>query len=269
LDSGEFGGYLVLAKDLTQKRKSEKEVEQQRASMATSSKLASLGEMAAGVAHEINNPLSIILTKASKLIQIVSNIEDSNKEKIITDLEKMIANSTRIAKIVKGLRAFARSADTDPFEIVSIQNIVEDALTFCTARFKNHNVNLIVDNIPNVLLNCRATQISQVILSLLNNSFDAIQNVEDKWIKLEVKQRTDNKVNIIVTDSGAGIPKEVADKIMQPFFTTKDIGKGTGLGLSISIGIIHEHAGTLMLDEDSKFTRFTITLKTVENEIKS
>jgi signal transduction histidine kinase len=105
-------------------------------------------------------------------------------------------------------------------------------------------------------------QISQVILNLLNNAFDAIQDATDKWIKIQTYIEH-GQVQIRVTDCGHGISNEVAKKIMQPFFTTKPIGKGTGLGLSISKGIVEAHQGKLTIDTESKNTCFVITLPTL------
>lgn len=263
-DSKELIGFLLLAKDLTQKRRQEKAQEQQRATMASSSKLASLGEMAGGVAHEVNNPLAIILGKAAKLIQIMKTSSEPRKDEIVRDLEKIMTGSERIAKIIKGLRAFSRSADTDPLQKAYVHDIIDDAISFCSARFKDQGIDFKIGDLPKIMISCRATQLAQVVLSMLNNSFDAIQPLKEKWIKIEVLPTLDNKVDIVITDSGGGIPKEIAEKLMQPFFTTKEVGKGTGLGLSVSRGIIHDHGGILTLDQECKNTRFIIQLPTIQ-----
>ncbi len=107
----------------------------------------------------------------------------------------------------------------------------------------------------------RPTQISQVLLNLLNNSFDAIEERAEKWIRVRFEINSNKKILIIkVTDSGDGIPNEIVHKMMNPFFTTKDIGKGTGLGLSISKGIIEEHGGHLIYNAQSKNTEFVVEL---------
>lgn len=109
------------------------------------------------------------------------------------------------------------------------------------------------------MLNCRGVQISQVLLNLLNNAFDAIELLPEKWIKLDAMKMEDTIV-IHVTDSGHGIPEEEREKIFQPFYTTKPIGKGTGLGLSLSRKIVQDHKGTLTLDTNSAHTRFVIKI---------
>lgn len=108
-------------------------------------------------------------------------------------------------------------------------------------------------------IECHSIKISQVLLNLLNNAYDAIQNQKEKWIKVEIIERQ-HEIDLIVTDSGNGIPVSVQKRMMQPFFTTKDIGKGTGLGLSISQGIVTSHHGKINIDNASMNTRFVITL---------
>lgn len=113
-----------------------------------------------------------------------------------------------------------------------------------------------------IKISCHPAQISQIILNLLNNSFDAVSVLEEKWVRLVVKENK-NDVEIQVTDSGKGIPYEYQSKLTQPFFTTKASGKGTGLGLSISQVIAEAHHGELYLDKESKNTRFIVKLPTL------
>jgi signal transduction histidine kinase len=119
-------------------------------------------------------------------------------------------------------------------------------------------VNLRVE-VPNMnlMLECRPTQISQIILNFLNNSFDAVGKLPEKWIEVSVEELT-NEIKIQVTDSGAGIDKSLENKIGQPFFTTKEPGKGTGLGLSVSRGLAEKHEGKIYLDKNCPNTRFVL-----------
>jgi C4-dicarboxylate-specific signal transduction histidine kinase len=110
------------------------------------------------------------------------------------------------------------------------------------------------------MIDCRAVQVSQVIINLLSNSMDAIDHLSEKWIKLSIRALDDNTVLIKVRDSGHGIPNDVVEKMMNPFFTTKAVGKGTGLGLSISLGIIDEHKGKLYYQLVDNHTEFVIEL---------
>jgi C4-dicarboxylate-specific signal transduction histidine kinase len=109
------------------------------------------------------------------------------------------------------------------------------------------------------LIEARSYQIVQVLVNLLNNAHDAIQNQKEKWIRVEMMD-LGNCIELAVTDSGPGIPEKIREKMFQPFFTTKDVKYGTGLGLSISMGIIHQHHGSLVFDEENAFTRFLLRL---------
>ena len=138
--------------------------------------------------------------------------------------------------------------------------LIENTLVFCRGRFKEKADKLeYLPAMESLHLNGQRTLIGQVILNLLNNSVDAIEGTEDPWTKVEVRSLSD-VVDIVVTDSGTGVSEEIRDKIMQPFYTTKEVGKGIGLGLSISHGIIEKQGGQLFLDEKCPNTRFIIRL---------
>ena len=246
--------------DLTERKRDE-------ALLVQSCKMASLGEMAAGVAHEINTPLAIIVGKASRVNRLL--IELKQDSEIITK-EVTIINDTamRIARIVKGLHSFARSGENDPLLETKVSDVMLHTLNLCQERFKAKNVSLLVEEDPDLVLHCRETQIIQVLLNLLNNAFYAVQTLSDKWIRLEVRDAGTNSLQFSVTDSGHGIPVSTAEKIMQPFFTTKPVGTGTGLGLSISRGIAEDHGGKLFLDSSSPNTRFILDLPLKGNYIK-
>ena len=123
--------------------------------------------------------------------------------------------------------------------------------------YYDHNIILKVSEIPQVTVLAREAQLAQVLLNLLNNSFDAVEEITNKWVSIDVIDK-DKKFQIRVTDSGAGIPSEILDKVMYPFFTTKEVGKGTGLGLSISKGIVEEHKGRIFIDPSMQNTCFVI-----------
>ena len=223
------------------------------------SKMSSLGEMSAGIAHEINNPLAIIIGKAEGIRGLVQS-PDMNTEQVIRNIDVIEKTANRIAKIVRSLRAFSRDGQKDPFETSSVSEIVNEALTLCHSRFLNHGVELTFSEISeDLLFDVRSVEISQVLLNLLNNAFDAVASLDEKWVRVDVKDR-DREIEISVTDSGSGIPADVREKMAQPFFTTKEVGAGTGLGLSIATGIVQSHSGTITVDTLSPNTRIVVRL---------
>lgn len=241
-----------------------KELEVSKMQLIHSSKMASLGEMASGMAHEINNPLTIIVGKIAVIRVMLEDLEIKNPT-IIGEIDKIKETTDRIGKIIRGLRTFSRSSKEDPFELVPLDKIIEETLDLCKERFRVNDIEIKIDKIPKVLVVCRPGQISQILLNLFNNSFDAIENLHEKWIHLGFKVKANKRILISVTDSGHGIPEKIADKIMEPFFTTKEVKKGTGLGLSIVKGITESHGGQFWLDQDYPNTRFIVELK-IETE---
>jgi C4-dicarboxylate-specific signal transduction histidine kinase len=225
--------------------------------VSQAARISALGEMAAGIAHEINNPLAIIQGNLNKMRTLLENgiLEPAVLHESVAVATKTVA---RIGKIVSGLRSFARDGEGDPFRSVELIKIIEETLSFCQARFSNHNIKIQIQPFSRDLqIECREVQISQVILNLLVNAFDAVEQVENRWVELNCVD-SGELIEIWVTDSGVGVAGPVREKMFQPFFTTKPIDKGTGLGLSISKGIVESHGGTLALDIQCANTRFVV-----------
>lgn len=241
------------------KKEAEDLLEQERAKSIQSSKMVTLGEMAGGIAHEINNPLAIIQGNADQLIRMIQ-AETPAKDQIEKKLGRIVFTCDRIAKIIKGLRNFSRNADADPFVPSSLTALIQEAVELASGNLKRNDAKLKLE-LPatDVTVSCRQVQISQILLNLIGNASDAVKTLPDRWIQVSFEDLGDG-VNIYVTDSGSGIPKNVAEKMFQPFFTTKKIGEGTGLGLSISIGIAKDHGGSLTLDQNHPNTRFVLHL---------
>lgn len=242
----------------------EKKIEIQQMNAINNSKLVALGEMAGGVAHEINNPLAIIQSHVQLMEKMIEK-DTINKEQFTRSTAAVLATVERLKNIVKGLRNISRDATSEVTDLVSLKTIFSDVISLCEERFKNHQVELLFDAQNPTLENsihCRQVQLSQVLLNLLNNSFDAVSSLKEKWIKIEVKK--ENKlIKINIIDSGHGIPLEIREKIFQPFYTTKPIGHGTGLGLSLVHRMISDHGGTIYYNEECQNTCFTIELPAV------
>lgn len=245
--------YVVLTKIINQHVS---DIKSLQAAMVNASRLSNLGEVASGIAHEINNPLMIIMGRSEQFITQFRSGELS-RENGIEQLEKIITTSKRIATVVRGLKEFSRNADQDPYEQIELKKLLENILNLCFEKFKSHKITLEVGNIPNVIVNCRVIQIQQEFLNILNNAYDAVVASPVKWIRIDFNMK--NKIlEISITDSGEGVPPHVVSKLMQPFFTTKEVGKG--MGLSISKGIFEDHNGQLYYDVTSKVTRFVIEI---------
>lgn len=258
-------GFSVFIFDYTNLVKRNTIIEQQKQSLVHSSRLAALGEMAGGVAHEINNPLAVILLRCCQLEQLKSTnkLDDQTFDKFF---HQMKSGVDRISKIVQSLKIIARDPQRDPFEKTKISEILQTLEDLVFERFRQNQVQLTVlpENLD-VEIECRPVQISQVLVNILNNSFDAISDLKEKWVHIEVRE-TEKCIELRVEDSGNGISSEIIQKIFEPFYTTKTAGKGTGLGLSLSKSIMADHAGNLYLDKKSQNTCFVLSFPKIKEE---
>jgi signal transduction histidine kinase len=240
------------------RRSSEERIYQLSSQMLHSAKMVSLGEMAGGIAHEINNPLAVIKVKIGILRkQLESGRPD--RATLLSELTQLDATVARIAKAVAGLRAFSAPGIAEHPLPHSISKIILDTLQICGERFRFHGISLEVSHPVDFQVECRPGEIMQILLNLIGNSFDAVEGLAEKWIRVQVVERGAD-VELSVTDSGPGIDPKIQDHLMQPFFTTKAVGKGTGLGLSISRGLAQGNGGSLAHDPSSSRTRFVLTL---------
>lgn len=229
------------------------------AKLYQSARLASLGEMSGGLAHEINNPLAIILATNELIIRkLVQKRFDEGE--MLANLKVIEINSTRIQKIVNGMFLISNSHHGLKMHNVLVQDMIEETINlFCREKFRRNLIPLKMEFRTDKTITCQSSQISEVILNLMNNAFDAVMKLETKWVELEVWDDSDF-LTIAITDSGSGIPGKTVEKMMQPFFTTKDVGAGTGLGLCISKGVVESHHGIFEYDSNHPNTRFLIKL---------
>ncbi|MGE3608266.1 MAG: PAS domain-containing protein [Bacteriovoracaceae bacterium] len=251
---------IGIALDITEEIDLQKALDIEKAKAIHNAKLASLGEMSAGIAHEINNPLTII----SGNISLLATYRE-NPEKFQGKLLTMQKATDRIEKIVAGLKKFSRSSSGKEHKITPLSSMVIEALTLTEAKAKINSVQILSQIEPELEILCEEIEIEQVLVNLINNGIDAIKNLDEKWIKI-VGLKRNNQVIIQVQDSGKCISKEIEEKLFEPFFTTKPIGEGTGLGLSISKGILDQHHATISLNRSFPNTCFEICFSKSNSE---
>src|SRR5690242_12527253 len=223
----------------------EQELREKQEQLVQAAKLATLGELTTGVAHELNNPLNNIGLFIGNVIDMIQLGAD-DQTRILQDLNKAMAQVHKASQIITHLRTFGRAAPASR-EVVSVNSIILQALSLMQEqlRLRTIDVNLELDDRePRVLGN--AIQLEQVFLNLLTNARDALGPVEQKLIEISSALERD-VVRIVFTDSGPGIPVGHERRIFDPFFTTKEVGEGTGLGLSITYGIVRDHEGSIQL----------------------
>ncbi len=258
------GSMAAFFVDITARLQAEQERRELEARLRQQQKLESIGTLAAGVAHEINNPLTGILNYAQLILD--RRPEDAAVGRYATSI---VLESERVSEIVKNLLAFSRQ-DRQPLSPARMQDIAAAALGLVRALFARDRIVVLAD-IPEDLpsFQCRSQQIQQVLVNLLTNARDATNerhpgSVPNKHIRIETRLlECDGRrwLRTTVEDSGNGIPVELRERIFDPFFTTKPRDLGTGLGLSISYGIVRAHHGKLSFESDpDRGTRFFLDL---------
>ncbi|MBL8992395.1 MAG: HAMP domain-containing histidine kinase, partial [Spirochaetia bacterium] len=236
----------------------EKLHQERKRQMETSSKMALLGEMAGKIAHEINNPLAIIQAYS---LRIRKELEDPDiaREKIAERLDMVDLTVEKMAAIVRSLLVYSKTSNRNHFAAAELKNIIDNVVALSRLKREEYGVQLKIAEIPDLALECRDIEIMQVLLNLILNSCEAVRHLGERWIEIEIIPGI-SQLTIRVTDSGRGIPDEVARKMMQPFFSTKEAGQGTGLGLSLSKGMIEAHDGQLDYDPTDSHTRFSVKI---------
>jgi len=225
-------------------------------------KFSELGLLSAGITHEISSPLTVILTRTTKLLR--SDLSKVSPEELKKGIEQIQTNSERIAKIVESVREYIYRNEENVEDIISLQEIMDNVLVFYGQRLKNHGIELRLKNIEKVFIKGEKGRYEQAFLNLMSNSFDAIDKLPEKWIEILAKQDIDN-VQIHFRDSGSGIPIDVREKMLDPFYSTKK-GKGMGLGLTLVKEIAQKNGGDFQYVDD-QHTTFLLELPraTAEN----
>ena len=238
---------LVTTSDITKRLETEQQLIQ-------ASKMATLGEMATGVAHELNQPLSVIKTASSFFIKKITKKEPLEDEILFKMLQKIDSNVDRTTRIINHMRQFARKSDMDLVKI-QLNEVLQQAFEIFSQQLKLRGIAVVWEiekELPMIIAD--PSRLEQVFINLLLNARDAI---EERWGSVEI-EKADKRIilktsydaqHVIceICDTGVGVPQAMADKIFEPFFTSKEVGKGTGLGLSISYGIIKDCGGSIQV----------------------
>lgn len=234
-------------------------VKEQIKEIEHSNKLASLGRMASGIVHEINNPVAII-KGYDMAYEIMRKRGQFDQDKIDDMMKKIQQMADRISNIIKGLKIIAHKDTYEFNQLVPIKNIIDESIELSKPKIETTNVIVESDSIHlNYEIWCDPIQISQIIINLISNSIDAISEYPNPWIYISVKTN-DKFYEIRVMDCGKGIPPHIVTQIFDPFYTSKKVGKGTGLGLSISQKIAEAHKGELYVDTNAPNTTFVLRL---------
>jgi two-component system NtrC family sensor kinase len=251
-----------------------KQLKEAQAKLIQTEKMCAVGQLAAGVAHELNNPLGGIMGYAQYALEKIAHRkgkEISEEElsvyaQYLSDIE---AQSKRCKGIVQNLLKFARSSSKADFEILDLNSVLGDTLMFVQHQLAMGKVKLLQNlslDIPKVSGN--AGMLQQVFTNIILNAIQVMPNGGELLVStrsIDFEERLGKGVEVCFSDTGCGIPEDQRDKIFEPFFTTKKVGQGTGLGLSVSYGIVKEHKGEIKVKSQvGKGTTFTILLPTAE-----
>jgi PAS domain S-box-containing protein len=252
-------GFRGISSDVTQRKRSEEERKQLELRAQVASRLASVGEMAAGVAHEINNPLTGVVGYA----QLLMDRKDIPLD-IKADLEAINDGARRIAGIIQRLLAFSRQTEPQQ-KLVDINELVDSTLVLRAYHLRVNNIEVITRLYPDLLETVADPgQIQQVLLNLIVNAETEMKLAHGKGKLTITTRKTNNTIKIYVKDDGPGIKPEVMNRIFDPFFTTREVGQGTGLGLSLCYGIITEHKGKIYAENKTgKGAAFIVELPVV------
>lgn len=259
----EITGFFSVRHEITALKLAQELILRQQEQAVSNGKFSAIGEMASAITHEINNPLAVILGRTEMLKNLLQQ-PNPDLGTILRMIETIGLNAHRIEKIVEAMRSYSHNSSGEK-SITPVGEIIEQVLDLCAERFRSSGIDLKVSlpSQPTFTL-CDGTQAFQILLNLLNNSFDAIKQTKDPWVDMTVRKNFDSgMIDFVITDSGLGIDPLLQDKIFYPFFSTKEKKYGTGIGLSLSQNLAEKNNGSLRIDKNSKNTRFILSLPSV------
>jgi PAS domain S-box-containing protein len=258
-DQGKPDLLISIAHDITEEVAIREALELERVRSLQNAKMATLGEMAASIAHEINNPLAIL----SGSLQLLPRYRE-NTERFESKMVSMESAVHRIVRIVSGLRKLSRSSQGSQVEVHDVTAIIEEVLVLTEVKSKGHSVRVELEAGGSAFISCNEIEIQQILINLINNAVDAVKILPERWVKIRVLKSAGHVV-VQVRDSGKGIPDEVSARLFEPFFTTKPVGEGTGIGLSIVKRILSEHHASIELLKQDSHTCFQMIFKDADS----
>jgi C4-dicarboxylate-specific signal transduction histidine kinase len=227
----------------------EQELRDKQEQLVQAGKLATLGELTTGVAHELNNPLNNIGLYVGNVIDRIQ-MGEPLAESALEDLEKAMEQVRKATSIISHLRTFGRAAPVT-FEPVDIDEVIAQALSLMQEQLRLRAIAVDLDLCPDELVvHGNPIQLEQVFINLLTNARDALEAIPEERKQIRIVSSLErDRIRIVFADTGPGIPADIAQRVFDPFFTTKEVGTGTGLGLSITYSIVKEHGGEISLSE--------------------
>ena len=259
---------LIISKDITNWKMSEKRLVDHQQALFHSNRLSYLGEMAGQIAHEINNPLTVILGNSQIMKKSIKDETSEENDMLLKSIQKIEIMVERITKLIKMMRTLSKQNNILPQSKAKVTDLISSVISTLNDKFKAYEIEVTENknNLEKIEILCYPTEISQVLLNILLNSIDAIilsKKTEPRKISVNLILKK-NEIYIMISNNGDEIPKNIMDRIFEPFFTTKPVGHGTGLGLSISKRIIEQHQGSITFESDIDKTTFTIVLPVIE-----
>lgn len=248
---------VKLRQEIGERQKTEEQLRRARKELIHAAKLAALGQMSAGITHELNQPLAAIRVYSDNAMQLLQQHRSGDA---LWNLEQISELTERMAELAAQLKLFARK-NSGKVDIVPLHGSLDGALEILGPAIRKSGVPLKISIDPDDLeVQANNVLLQQVLVNLISNALHAVKNQKEKKIDI-LAHRIDKNVFVVVQDSGSGIDKKHADQIFDPFFTTKEPGQGLGLGLTISSRIVEEMGGTITLVDRPVGTCFEIQLK--------
>ncbi len=252
-EDGRIATIALIAKDIRSEINSRRAMQEQ-------SKMAALGQLAGGIAHEINNPLAAVRGRLYIMRLGLESPRKPEPSELLREIQTVDRLSVRISEIINALKVFSRKDPDAKLANFALLDVVKEVASVSSdkLRLTNCQLDLAVD--PEISVRGRRVDLMQILVNLINNSCDAVSSGAERWVRVEARELK-NCIALKVTDSGHGIPEDIVKRMMEPFFTTKEVGTGTGLGLSISRSLAENMSATLEYEHGAENTSFVLRME--------